>query len=293
MLLPLRVGIVSAGALYLALYAPSSYVAVLVFMICLLASRICRRYRLELSAAIASSVLVFASTAYYAGSLLHLAVSKNSVALTRMLLLVGVDKEARSRLQGTAWDLSPLQLASFLGSYDTARLLLEFGASVYDSGRPAISLAAKSGRMDILDALLSFGADPNHEGVFGLKPLDYTLIGQGCIDLSHAQTAAVERLLKAGADPNKKSPPSEEKMRAGITDGVGPMYWAFNYRRLDSIRRLIEYGADVNQTHFGETIEEHLDASGLGFPTCRADATALRSLVHQWKNKELQRPVSK
>lgn len=81
-------------------------------------------------------------------------------------------------------------------SLENVQLLLQHGADVHGvSGKQIhLSAAACTGNMEILEALLVAGADPNRAGADGQTPL------QSGIESGHPDV--VHRLLEAGADPD-------------------------------------------------------------------------------------------
>ena len=92
----------------------------------------------------------------------------------------------------------------------------------------ALNLSITSGRPDIADILLTYGADPNYQDSTGRTALVYAVV---------TGEEIVRVLLEHGADPNisdnsKRTPLMLAALDAGMESGI--------------IETLIEYGADVN-----------------------------------------------
>jgi len=91
----------------------------------------------------------------------------------------------------------PLALAVFFGNAETAAALLDAGADVNQQSRESMRIAAlhsacAARRLDLVQMLLSHGADPNARANAGLTPL-HSAAGSGQVDLATL-------LLSAGAD---------------------------------------------------------------------------------------------
>ncbi|MBS0198780.1 MAG: ankyrin repeat domain-containing protein [Planctomycetes bacterium] len=144
---------------------------------------------------------------------------------------------------------------------------------IRDGGDGVIHAAAKSGRVQILKALLDAGADPNMpEG----EPIDDdgTITYQpGYVPLHHAarggHVEAVSLLLARGANPN-----------ATDESGGTPLHAA---RGLAVAVTLLKGGASANATcclrHFDETLGWHFVATPLHVAAQYADAETVQALV--------------
>jgi hypothetical protein len=180
-------------------------------------------------------------------SLLHVAVEVGSPALVRILVAGGANPEFRARSLGERWNgLSPLGLA----------LLLK--------------------RVDMVDSLLTAGADANGQMKYELKGDKHDLT-----PLSFVQTAAdgdvplMKLLLEKGADPNARS--MKDLGREGFF--FPPLHTAIANKRTDQVELLLQKGADVKSTvKVGEkekTLLEIAQESG------NAELTALFTAVEQ------------
>ncbi len=146
------------------------------------------------------------------------AVAQQRTEVVRVLLRHGADVRARSNtwrqvaviccpaFNGDADGIvevdqggfTPLLFAARYGDLDSARLLLEAGASVDDTapaGSTALVVAAHSGHGSLAAFLLDEGADPNADGA-GYTALHAAVL-RGDLDLAKA-------LLLRGADPNAR-----------------------------------------------------------------------------------------
>jgi uncharacterized protein len=103
---------------------------------------------------------------------------------------------------------------------------------------PALHRAARAGNLAAIESLLEDGA-----------PLDEPAGVNGWTPLQHAihknQTAAVERLLAAGANANAGIHPASSHEANGPT----PLMMAAGYGQLEIVRALLAAGADPRASH--------------------------------------------
>lgn len=125
----------------------------------------------------------------------------------------------------------PLIEAVKNGDVDSVIALLDNGVDVDQpaaDGTSALAHAAYRNDLAILELLLFKGeATVNTANDYGATAL-YVAAASADADL-------IERLLRAGADPN-----------AGLLSGESPLMVASNRGRLDAAKLLLEYGADPN-----------------------------------------------
>jgi ankyrin repeat protein len=131
-------------------------------------------------------------------------------------------------------------------------------------GSTALAWAAHWDDPETADVLIRAGAKVNAANNFGVTPL-----WEAC---NNRSAAMVEKLVKAGGDPNAALPGTGETVlmrcaRTGNADAVRSLLahganvkgsenkkgqtalmWALEQRHVDSARLLIEYGADVHAT---------------------------------------------
>ena len=189
---------------------------------------------------------------------LMLAVAENHTPVARLLLEVGAAVSARSTNRFT-----PLLFAAQQGNIDAARLLLSAGADVNESAPEGIGgntnartrfvadtdaavllVAIDSGHADMALFLLEQGADPSHAGA-GRTALHSAV--------QRRMPAVVTALLEHGADPNallaRRLPFVSRRINQdnGLTPsntGATPFFLAASFGDLESIRILIDAGAD-------------------------------------------------
>ncbi|KAI9350031.1 ankyrin repeat-containing domain protein [Zopfochytrium polystomum] len=149
--------------------------------------------------------------------------------VVRLLLERGANPNAVTRgISG-----SVLMGAAHVGDPFIVAALLDAGADVNahaENGETALYQAVGANRTDVVPLLLGRGADPNApkrtaEGVGGVTPI-FLAAGRGYATI-------IKQLTAAGADPNALS-----------EAGVPPLAPAVLGDRIDSVRALLEAGAD-------------------------------------------------
>jgi hypothetical protein len=103
---------------------------------------------------------------------------------------------------------------------------LEVGNRIIENGDPALIIAMRFGRDDIVALLLSHGVDVN-------KPSD-----NGCSPLMIAKGDLVKALLDRGADTNSRGPTGYTALMIAVSDGD-----------LDKLKLLLDRGAEINTTN--------------------------------------------
>lgn len=182
---------------------------------------------------------------------LHLAVGHDASELVEVLLAAGADPNAlaeraeltplrvarssrsvRALLDGGADPALDAPIVRFIGQVGPAvtlaerlaciDLLLAHGAPV-DIGCCYLALGAQSGHLEIVDRLLTAGADPRCRDADGSTPLSFAI---------DDDPAILRRLLQAGADPRD----------------CDALHLAARMGRLEAIDLLLAAGADPDAT---------------------------------------------
>ena len=207
---------------------------------------------------------------------LMLAVAANHTPVARLLLETGAAVSARSANRFT-----PLLFAAQQGNLETADLLLSAGADVDESApdgiggntnarsrfvpdtdAAALLVAIDSGHAELARFLLARGADPDHDGA-GRTALHAAV--------QRKMPGVVAALLEHGADPDprmtKRLPFVSRRITQnnGMTPsntGATPFFLAASYNDLDSMRILVEGGADPTLRADDETTALMVAAGG-------------------------------
>jgi ankyrin repeat protein len=211
------------------------------------------------------------------------AISERHSAVTKALVDAGADVSAVSQNGSTA-----LMFAA-QGDAESARILLAAKANpnvAMKYGITPLIIASTMGKLDVVNALLDGGADPNmrdgntftalHSAV---RDSDYG----GDAALRTASVGIVKALLAHGADPNARIDQKKQTVRTlnEISfQGATPLVLAAEVNNLDAIKVLVEGGADPKiATEQGTTAL--MLAAGAGTDVQRARALDERALAVQ------------
>ncbi|XP_052084626.1 ankyrin-3-like [Mytilus californianus] len=157
---------------------------------------------------------------------LHVAVSKCSTKIVRMLLDIRADY---NKCESSGW--SPVMRASFEGHTEIVRILLDVGANYNkceNDGWSPLMFACTHGHTEIVSMLLDIGADYDKCANDGWSPV--------MLACSNGHTEIVKMLLDIGADYNKCG-----------NDGWSPVICACSEGHTKILRMLLDIGADYNK----------------------------------------------
>jgi ankyrin repeat protein len=157
---------------------------------------------------------------------LHWAAQGNDLSLVDSLLAAGAAVDAPNR-----FNVRPLELASNNGNAEIVERLLRAGAdpnATSREGQTALMSAALAGNVAVIVTLLDNGALIDATERFRGQTALMLAAGEG-------NTAAVRELIERGAKVTAQS-------KAGFT----PLLFAVRNAQLDSVRALLEHGANVN-----------------------------------------------
>ena len=203
------------------------------------------------------------------------AVAEKHPDVVKVLLAHGADVNIRTDVWKQLWQTGPeqdvhpdyqqwiqhgddtaLMFAARGGELESAKLLVAAGANVNDTAAYGVSatvLAAHSGNGELVEFLLSKGADPNKAGA-GYTALHAALL--------RGNRKAVAALLAHGADPNAKLAISTPVRRASqdfyfhpAFIGATPFWLAARFGQPDMMKMLADHGADplfvLNVSYWG------------------------------------------
>lgn len=176
------------------------------------------------------------------------AISERHSEITKELVDHKADVNIASRYGAT-----PLMFAA-QGDVESARTLLAAGANpnaiVPESGQTALIIASTMGQVDVVNALLDKGADPNikdgntftalHAAV---RDSDYGLERSSISN----SVKIVKALLAHGAKPNVRLKQDKQTVRTVnevALQGATPLALAAEVNNLEAIKALVEGGAD-------------------------------------------------
>jgi uncharacterized protein len=222
-----------------------------------------------------AKVLLFASanlkaTTRIGGYTPLLIASKNGdAAMIETLTTAGADANTPT-MNGT----TPLMLASAAGKPAAVKALIDHGANVNAKenvkGETALTFAAALGRADVIRILTANGADLK----VTTKAVDLTDFAK-----EEQERLAAERGLNAGGQAGRGGAPGgrggapQGPQIAGVTrqynytelvafwGGLAPMHLAARQGEIESVKALIDAGADVNQPGAGDPVTPLLIAT--------------------------------
>jgi hypothetical protein len=160
---------------------------------------------------------------------------------------------------------SPLERAAVLGQRDEVARLLAGGADPRERtnrGFTALGLAAREGRVEVIELLVRAGADPNLRDT---NENEWTPL----LNAVHKhQRPAVVTLLRLGADPD-------------IGGGLTPLIMAAGYGDTDMVRLLLDRGADPyravkpGENALGAAVGGSVDIDEWKLGDCQAETVKL------------------
>ena len=189
---------------------------------------------------------------------LHLAIEKDELEMSRLLIEHGADVNAEDDL-GSA----PLHGANYSDNVDLAKFLIEHGANVNaedDLGSTPLHGASYSGNVDLAKLLIEHGANVSAENESGSTPL-HGASYSGNVDLAKLfieHGANVNAAAKSGDTPLHSASRSGSvktaylliehgaNVNAVVKSGSTPLHEACCKGRLEVAKLLIRQGANVN-----------------------------------------------
>ena len=147
-----------------------------------------------------------------------------------------------------------------------------------NAGDTALHIAAAAAHLDVIDALLTAGANVRAKNRRGAEPLHYAVDGGPGSPTWNPRTQAVviARLIRAGGDPN-------ETDRSGVT----PLHRAVRTRCAAAVAELLKSGADAHRkTKSGSTpmqlASHNTGRSGSGSAEAKAQQAEIVRLLIQF-----------
>lgn len=205
----------------------------------------------EMVRALVGAGAVWDAANHYGMTPLLQASRTGDAAVMEVLLKAGA-KASRANPDGE----TPLMAASRAGRADAVRLLLDRGVDVNAAEsiqeQTALMWAVAEGHLDVVDALLKAGGDPNRKAhVTSLterKNADHPTGGFTALMWAarNGHEKVAQRLIQAGADVN-----------AANGDGATAMTIAIVNDRLDFAKMLLESGANANDGSLYHAVEMH------------------------------------
>ena len=229
---------------------------------------------------------------------LHWAAQKGDVELAKMLLYASANLKATTRIGGytplliaskngdasmietltqagadanapTMNGTTPLMLAAAAGKPAAAKALLDHGAEVNAresvKGETALSIAAAFGRADVIRVLAARGADVT----VTTKALDLADFAK-----EEQERLAAERIQQGGPAGRGNAPAGRGGPQVagvnrqynytelvGFWGGLAPLHLAARQGEIDSVKALLDAGADVNQRGAGDPVSPMLIAT--------------------------------
>jgi len=251
---------------------------------------------------------------------LMLAAANGQPEMMRLLVKHGADIDARSKVHD--WErqvsgepraqyrprggLTPLLFAARQGCLRCVEVLVEAGADIDmtdPEGITPLLMAIDNIRFDVADYLIDHGASIDKWDWFGRTPL-YSAVDMNTLPRGRradlppldkvTAVALIEKLLKAGADPNaplKLRPQYRSLGDRGcdsmLTVGFTPLLRAAKAFDAEAIRLLLEHGAEVNRPQV-IGITPVMAAAGLGSWDCDTRGNFVSQDVQQRSIKALE-----
>ncbi len=169
---------------------------------------------------------------YEGYSLLTMSARNGNFALFEMLLNKGADLNTHDE-----YDTHIMSIAASINQVQMLECLIRKGSQP-SQDNPPLSYAAANAHEEATRVLIQHGHDPNQVDENGVTPLVYALSKPEDLDKRHQ---IVEILVEAGAEVNK-----------AIRSNMTPLMFAAKINSSDSVRYLIDHGADVSPTTQGD-----------------------------------------